>query len=96
MSTDNNDVFDMKAARAKFTSQVNNSKSGRKARQKTIGEATDGRSLRTTGRTEHLNFKATPQVKALLAQHVGKGMVSLWLEGAIFAKLRAEGVDIDA
>ena len=58
--------------------------------------AVDRRSLRATGRTEHLNFKATPQIKALLAKHVPKGTVSLWLEEAIIAKLKAEGVDLDA
>jgi len=64
--------------------------------QKQLANAVDGRSLRATGRTEHLNFKARPEIKALLAKHVPKGAVSLWLEEAIIAKLKAEGVDLGA
>ena len=67
-----------------------------KNRQKRLANSVDGRSLRATGRTEHLNFKARPEIKTLLAKHVPKGTVSLWLEEAIIAKLKAAGVDVDA
>jgi hypothetical protein len=86
------DDLDMAAARAKFSAKLDGRKAARKARQKKTADAVDGRSLRATGRTEHLNFKATPQVKKLLATHVPKGRVSLWLEEAILAKARAEGL----
>ena len=71
-------------------------RAARKKRQKRLADSVDGRSLRATGRTEHLNFKAKPEIKALLAKHVPKGTVSLWLEEAIIAKLKAEGVEVDA
>jgi hypothetical protein len=89
-------IFPMKAAIEKFKPVVDTSRRARKARHKIVSESTDGRSLRATGRTEHLNFKATPQIKALLATHVPKGKVSLWLEQAIIEKLKSEGVEIDA
>lgn len=41
---------------------------------------------------EHLNFKATAEIKKLLATRIPKGRVSLWLEEAILAKARAEGL----
>jgi hypothetical protein len=90
------DDLDMAAARAKFSAKVDGRKAARKMRQKKTAEAVDGRSLRATGRTEHLNFKATPQIKQALAKHVPKGKMSLWLEEAIIEKLQREGIDIDA
>ena len=56
--------------------------------------AIDKRTLRATGRTEQMNFKVTPQIKDALAKHVGRGKMSLWLEQAITAKLKDEGVDL--
>ena len=94
--TDNGDeAFDMKAARAIFAPETDSRKKARKQRQKQAVTAVDRRSLRATGRTEHLNFKAHPDVVAALDAHVGKGNKSLWLEKAIKAQLRAEGFDID-
>jgi hypothetical protein len=88
--------WDFDAARAKLAPKLDGRKAARRNRQKQLANAVDGRSLRATGRTEHLNFKATPEIKALLAKHVPKGSVSLWLEEAIIAKLKAAGVDVDA
>jgi hypothetical protein len=90
------DDFDMAAARAKFSAKVDGSKGARRTRQRKTTDAVDGRSLRATGRTEHLNFKATPRIKQALAKHVPKGKTSLWLEEAIIEKLQREGIDIDA
>jgi hypothetical protein len=89
-------AFDMSEAVAKFSEKVDNSRKGRKARHKTVSNATDGRSLRATGRTEHLNFKALPLIRELLDRHVPKGGRSLWLEEAILTKLKDEGVEVDA
>ena len=88
--------FDMSVARAKFGAKVDGRKKAPKHRQKTLGDSVDGRSLRATGRTEHLNFKALPEIVAALDKHVPKGKRSLWLEEAIIAKLRDEGIDLDA
>ena len=90
------DDLDMAAARAKFSARVDGRKAARKTRQAKTANAVDGRSLRRTGRTEHLNFKATPQIKQALATHVPKGKTSLWLEEAIIEKLERDGVDFDA
>ena len=94
--TPEDEEWDFAKARAKLAPKLDGRKAARRNRQKRLTEAVDGRSLRATGRIEHLNFKATPEVKALLAKHVPKRTVSLWLEEAIIAKLRAEGVEIDA
>ena len=88
--------WDFAKARAKFAPKLDGRKAARKNRQKRLADAVDGRSLRATGRTEHLNFKAKPEIKALLAKHVRKGKLSLWLEEAIIARLRAEGAEVDA
>ena len=90
------DDLDMVAARAKFSAKVDGRKAARKARQKKAADAVDGRSLRATGRTEHLNFKATPRIKEALAKYVTKGKTSLWLEEAIIEKFKREGIDLDA
>jgi hypothetical protein len=94
--TPEDEEWDFNAAREKLGGQLDGSKAARKTRQKKLKDAVDGRSLRSTGRTEHLNFKAKPIVKELLDTHVGRGRISLWLEEAILAKLKAEGVEIDA
>ena len=90
------DDLDMAAARAKFSAKVDGRTAERRNRQKKTADAVDGRSLRATGRTEHLNFKATPQIKKALAKHVPRGKTSLWLEGAIIEKLKQEGFELDA
>ena len=80
-------VFDMKAAKVKFAATVDNSRKGRKTRHKAVSNATDGRSLRSTGRTEHLNFKALPTTRNKIdeaAAHLGIPK-SLWLEQLVHA-----------
>jgi hypothetical protein len=89
-------IFDMKVAREKFRAAADTSKGARRARHKKASNAADGRTLRSTGRTEHLNYKARPQIRAFLAEHVGKGNISRWLEEAIIAKAKEEGIEIDA
>ena len=88
--------LDMAAARAKFAAKIDGQKAARKGRQKKVEKSTDGRSLRATGRTELVNFRAHPRIKRAIADHIPKGKISLWLEEAIIAKLQAEGVKIDA
>ncbi len=62
--------------------QVPTSPKARKSRQTAISNATDGRSLRATGRTEHLNFKATREMVDEAAKTLGIPK-SLWLEQVI-------------
>jgi hypothetical protein len=90
------DEWDFAKARAKLAPKLDTRTAARKARKQMLADAVDGRSLRATGRNQHLNFKASQRVKDLLAQHVPKGKISLWLEGAILDKLRKEGIDPDA
>ena len=71
--TPEDDEWDFAKARAKLAPKLDGRKSARKNRQKRLANAVDGRSLRATGRTEHLNFKARPEIKSLLAKHVPKG-----------------------
>jgi len=90
------DEWDFAKARAKLAPKLDNRTAARKARKRVLADAVDGRSLRATGRNQHLNFKASQRIKHLIAKHVPKGKVSLWLEGAILDKLRSEGIDVDA
>jgi hypothetical protein len=92
--------YDWGAARKKLGAKGHDgSKKARQTRQKKLQSAvdrsvTDGRSLRSTGRTEHINWKSRPEIKALLDAHVPARQKSLWLEEAIIAKLREEGVEV--
>ena len=63
-----------------------------KARQKRLNGAVDGRSLRATGRTEHLNFKALPEIKEAVDKAAAEAGItkSLWLERAILAAIKAQ------
>ena len=83
--------WDFAKARAKLAPKLDTRTAARKARKRLLADAVDGRSLRATGRNQHLNFKASQRIKDLIAKHVPKGKVSLWLEGAILDKLRSEG-----
>jgi hypothetical protein len=94
--TPDDDEWDFAAARAKLAPKLDRRKAARKGRQKKLAGSVDGRSLRATGRNECLNFKAKPEIRQLLAMHVPKGKISLWLENAILAQLRAEGHDVHA
>ena len=87
-------IFPMGAVLNRIRPIIDTGRKGRKARHLTVAGAVDKRSLRTTGRTEQMNFKVMPQIKDALAKHVGRGKMSLWLEEAIIAKLKAEGVDL--
>jgi hypothetical protein len=98
--TPDDEDWDFATARARLAPTTDNSKKARQARQRKLSSAVDraakdGRSLRATGRTEHLNFKSRPEIKAALDEHVGKGRLSLWLEEAIIAKFKSEGFEID-
>ena len=90
-------IFDMKKWRDKTRAKVDTGKRGRKARHKGLTDSAkrDGRSLRATGRDQHLNFKATLAIKEALHSRVGKGKISRWLEEAIIAKFREEGIEIE-
>ena len=56
-----------------FAAKVDTRKAARKARQKRLNGSVDGRSLRATGRTEHLNFKALPEIKEAGGKAAGTG-----------------------
>ena len=73
---DVSDDWDMAAARAKFATKIDTRKAARKDRQKRLNGAVDGRSLRATGRTEHLNFRASPQIVESLDKHWWADMAS--------------------
>ena len=95
------DEWDMAAARARLKPKMDQSKRGRQDRQRKLAKsvdpvASDGRSLRATGRTAQYNFKIKPEIKAFLNTHIPSGKGSLWMEEAILAKLREEGIEIDA
>jgi hypothetical protein len=89
---DVSDDWDMAAARAKFAAKVDTRKAARKDRQKRLNGSVDGRSLRATGRTEHLNFKALPEIKQAVARAAAEAGItkSLWLERAILAAIQAQ------
>jgi hypothetical protein len=94
------DDFDWGAAREKFRAKHKPGKKARKARELAGEDAADGRSLRATGRTEHLNLRCTAEVKEALtraADEAGLGK-SIWLEKAILAAIRRQnrGEDLDA
>jgi len=92
--------WDMAAARAKLAPQHDNSKKGRQSRQKRIAKAVDRsardrRSLRSTGRTAHFNFKALPELKPAAQKAAEKAGLTLaeWMEEAVTAKFRKDGID---
>jgi|SoiMethySBSTD1v2_1073268.scaffolds.fasta_scaffold1123719_2 predicted HicB family RNase H-like nuclease len=92
--------WDMAAARAKLAPKHDNSKKGRQQRQQRIARAVDrsardGRSLRSTGRTAQFNFKALPELKPAALKAAEKAGLTLaeWMEEAVTAKLRQEGID---
>jgi predicted HicB family RNase H-like nuclease len=92
--------WDMAVARAKLAPKHDNSKKGRQQRQQRIARAVDrsardGRSLRSTGRTAQFNFKALPELKLAALKAAEKAGLTLaeWMEEAVTAKLREEGID---
>jgi hypothetical protein len=86
--------WDMQAARAKLAPLYDNSKKARQSRQKRIAKAidrsaTDGRSLRSTGRTAQFNFKALPELKPAAQRAAERAGMTLaeWMEMAVQAAL---------
>lgn len=80
-------------ARQKFGAIVDGSRKARKARHKAINKAIDGRSLRATGRTQQLNFKATSETSKMIdeAAKMLDTTKSQWLEQIVheaFMKLK--------
>jgi hypothetical protein len=97
-TTEHAPIFDMKSAKAKFGAKVDSSRKGRKSRHKAVSNSLDGRSLRSTGRTEHLNFKALPETRTMIdeAAKLLEIPKSFWLEQIIheaYAKLMEGGND---
>ena len=88
-------IYSWGSALKGFKSSVATGRKGRKARHQTVTGAIDGRSLRATGRTEQLNLKVTKEIKEALARNVGRGNMSRWLEEAIVAKLKEQGVELE-
>ena len=92
--TDSQDapVFPLKDVMAKFGKQLDGSRKTRKARQKAVMKAADGRSARATGRTEQFNFRSVPGLKARAqATAAQQGMtLSAWMEIAVEAALASE------
>jgi hypothetical protein len=59
----------MKMARLKLQGLgFNRNAKTRKKREKTIRTAVDGRTLKTTGRTDQLNVRVRPEIKALIVE----------------------------
>ena len=90
---DDAEVYDMQKAREKFAAAISPKKGERKARAKRLTESIDGRSRRSTGRTEQFNFKSTPGLKTRAQEAAERDGVTLaeWMETAVEAKLSANG-----
>lgn len=88
-------IFNMAEAVAKFAPKVDNSRKARKSRHKTVSNATDGRSLRASGRTAQFNFKALPELKPAAQQAAREAGLTLaeWMEAAVNAALGEGRVD---
>jgi hypothetical protein len=69
-------------ARAILAAKFSGGKKARKEREKKVRTAVDGRSLRTTGRTEQFNVKVRPDIKAgIAASAEASGMkIADWIE----------------
>ena len=91
------EAYDMDAARKMWKEKkLGKTKSDRKAQRKKLVGAVDKRSLRTTGRTEQFNFRASPEMKAKAQEAAQAAGVSIaeWMEEAVaayLAKPRGEG-----
>lgn len=85
-----------KKARDLWHGDVSASKSkrkARKAREKQIKNAVDGRTLRATGRTAQFNFKCKQSIKdrAHEAAELAGLSIAIWMERAILAALGDDG-----
>jgi hypothetical protein len=58
------------AALKEFVGGDSTKKTARKARERLVRAAVDGRTLRSKGRTVQLNFKVTPEIKEALDARV--------------------------
>jgi predicted HicB family RNase H-like nuclease len=67
-------------------------KSGRKKRHKELADAVDGRSLRTTGRTEQFNFRCSEGLKQKAQAAASRADMTLaeWMQHAVEAALAAD------
>src|SRR5262245_20167364 len=84
------DDVDWGATRKKFKDKHKSGKKARKLREKASEESVDGRSLKATGRTHHLNLRCTIEVKEAFheaADDAGLGL-SIWLEKAILFAIK--------
>jgi predicted HicB family RNase H-like nuclease len=91
-----NDAEAMAKARAKWQAKGKSKGSEvkeRKAREKQIRSAVDGRSLKVTGRTVQFNFRCREEIRAGVADAAkAEGIkIAEWLERAIEAALGAGG-----
>jgi predicted HicB family RNase H-like nuclease len=91
-------VFDMAAARRKFNTAFDNTKSARKKREVSLTQVIDRRSLRATGRTEQFNFRVRADLKADIQEAARKAGIGVaeWLERAAEAMLKAGESDANA
>lgn len=89
MIEDGDDIEAMSKMRESFRALHNTGSKARKARAKSIQKSVDGRSLRSTGRTEQSNTRVTPQFKAQIRQAASVAGISIaeWLEQAVAEKL---------
>jgi hypothetical protein len=94
---DDDDDWDMSKARAKLAQKQDKRRAPSKARKRVILESSDGRSLRATGRTAQFNFRSSPEIKEMATSAAEAAGVSLalWMEDAIKAALRKQGIAID-
>lgn len=87
--------FDMRAARSKFGVDFDDTRKGRKSREKSAKNSVDRRSMPKSTRTAQFNFKATPELhEKAKAAAARKGLgLGEWMEIVIEAALAAEEGD---
>ena len=95
---DDTEIYDMEKARAKFAAAISPKKRERKARAKQLTASIDGRSRRSTGRTEQFNFKSSPGLHQRAKEAAAKSGLSLaeWMEALVEAALGKDGGGKDA
>ena len=76
--------------------KVDGRKAARRSRQQKTADAVDGRSLRATGRTQHLVQGNSADQEGLGERTYPRARPALWLEEAIIEKLQRQGIDLDA
>jgi hypothetical protein len=90
--SDETEVFSIADRKRQMAAKYNNRTSARKAQRKRLAGATDGRSLRSTGRVEQFNFRCTPGLHARATEAAAEAGISLaeWMENAVEASLAAQ------